>query len=185
MKSLFQEQLIKEILPNLAKVLKVKNPLATPRPKVGYIQIGIGKLITTNPEGKEKIIEDAVFVLNRITGQKPKIVMSKKAIAGFKLRERQPVAVLTTLRKNQLLNFIDRFLTYALPRTKDFKGVESNNVDKKGNLNLGLRECGVFPEVISDKIKINFGLQITLISNGASREANIKLWEALGFPMRL
>lgn len=180
-----KEQLDKEIFPALMKNFGIKNKLRIPRPSVGYIQIGIGKMITQSPDNKPKILEDAVYVLEKITGQKPKTVISKKAIAGFKLRGKEPIALLVTLRKKRLLEFVDRLLTYALPRMKEFYGLKENNFDKNGNINFGIKEHIIFPETISDKIKTNFGLQITLLGTGRTREENIKLWEYLGFPIRI
>lgn len=159
--------------------------LKKPRPIKGIVQIGIGKLVTSHPENQEKIVEDASYVLSMITGQKPKIVKAKKSVSGFKLRKGMPVAVLVTLRKKRLLDFIQRLVTYALPRAKDFYGLRKNNFDEKGNINLGLKEANIFPEAISDKIKYSFGLSINLIANGKNKEDNIKVWEELGFPIKI
>ncbi len=172
-----------EIRPALNKELGLSNTLQTPRPLVGYIQIGVGKMIAQHSEAKNGIMEQATLALNVITGRKPKIIPAKNAIAGFRVREGQPVALLVTLRKQGLLEFIDRFLAYALPRAKEFKGLQERNFDTAGNLNLGLRELNVFPEAVSDKIKMNFGIQVTLVGSGASREENVALWKHLGFPL--
>lgn len=155
------------------------------RPLVGIIQIGIGKLIANHPDQENKIIEDASYVLAMITGQKPKIVRAKKAIAGFKLKKGMPVAVLVTLRKKRLYDFIQRFITYALPRVKDFYGLKKNNFDNKGNINLGLKEINIFPEAVSDKIKYSFGFSINLIGSGKNKEENMNLWKELGFPINI
>lgn len=152
-------------------------------PVRGIIQIGIGKLITHHPDNEKKIIEDAIYVLSMITGQKPKIVKAKKSISGFKLREGMPVAVLVTLRKKRLLDFIERLLIYALPRTKDFYGLHKDNFDNKGNINLGLKDLNVFPEIVSDKIKYSFGAHINLVGSGKNKEDNIKMWQEFGFPI--
>lgn len=172
-----------EIRPALSKELGLSNALQTPRPLVGYVQIGVGKMIAQRSEAKDSIMEQATLALQVITGRKPKIIPAKNAIAGFRVREGQPVALLVTLRKQGLIEFIDRFLAYALPRSKDFKGLQERNFDAAGNLNLGLRELNVFPEAVSDKIKVNFGLQVTLVGSGATREENIALWKQIGFPL--
>jgi large subunit ribosomal protein L5 len=172
----------RDILPTLRSELKLTNDLQVPRPDRAVVQIGIGKLVSQNPETKDRVIEEAVFALSQITGQKPIVVTAKKSVAGFKLRQGQPVAVLVTLRRSRLFDFIERLLTYILPRFRDFKGINPARTDRSGNLNLGFSELSVFPEAISDKIKTNFGLQITLIGTGASKEHNLKLWQALGFP---
>lgn len=180
-----RQKLEKEVYPKLAKDFKIKNKMRIPKPVVCYIQIGIGKMVTQSPDNKPKILEDTEFILSKITGQKPKLVVSKKAIAGFKLRGGEPIALLVTLRNKKLFEFVDRFLTYALPRMKDFSGLKKNNFDKNGNINFGIKEHIIFPETISDKIHANFGLQITLNANGRIKEENIKLWEYMGFPVRI
>jgi len=162
-----------------------KIDLKKPRPIKGIVQIGIGKLVANHPEVQEKIIEDATYVLSMITGQKPKIVTAKKSISGFKLRKGMPVALLVTLRKKRLNDFIQRLLTYALPRTKDFYGLKAENFDNKGNINLGFREVNIFPEAISDKIKYSFGLSINLVGSGKTKEENIQMWKELGFPIKI
>ncbi len=162
-----------------------KIDLKKPRPIKGIVQIGIGKLVTTHPEAQEKIIEDGIYVLSMITGQKPKVVKAKKSISGFKLRKGMPVALLVTLRKKRLNDFIQRLLTYALPRAKDFYGLKAENFDNKGNINLGFKEINIFPEAISDKIKYNFGVSINLVGSGKTKEENIKMWKDLGFPVKI
>lgn len=180
-----KERFEKEIHKKLKEELNIKNDLRVPRPVVGYVQIGIGKLITQHPESKERILEEGSYALSMITGQKPKIIVARKSIAGFKLKKGQPVSLLVTLRKKRLFDFIDRLLTYALPRAKDFRGIRKNHLDNKGNLNIGLKEISIFPEAVSEKVKINFGCGITIVGSGRTKEENIKLWEALGFPLRL
>lgn len=162
-----------------------KIDLKKPRPLKGIIQIGIGKLVANHPDQENKIIEDASYVLSMITGQKPKIVRAKKAVSGFKLRKGMPVAVLVTLRKKGLYDFLQRLITYALPRARDFYGLKENNFDLKGNINLGFKEINIFPEAVSDKIKYTFGFEINLIGSGKNREENINLWKELGFPLKL
>jgi large subunit ribosomal protein L5 len=162
-----------------------KVDLKKPRPVKGIVQIGIGKLVTYHPEAQEKIIEDGMYVLSMITGQKPKIVTAKKSVSGFKVRKGMPVALLVTLRKKRLLDFIQRLVTYALPRAKDFYGLRENNFDSKGNISLGFREVNIFPEAISDKIKYSFGFEVNLVGSGKTKEENIELWRELGFPIKI
>lgn len=176
---------IKKYLEELKEELGKKNILAVPHPQRGIVNIGIGKLVSSNPENRDKIVEDAVYVLSMIAGQKPKVIKARKSVAGFKLRKGMPVAVLVTLRGKKLLDFIERLVTYVLPRSKEFKGITKNFIDNKGNLNLGFREVNMFPEAISDKIRYNFGIQITLIGSSKNREENIRLWSKLGFPIKI
>ncbi len=182
---MLREEFDKVIKKELMEELGVKNILAVPRPLVGIVNIGIGKLVTSQPENKDKIVEDATYVLSMITGQKPKVIKARKSVAGFKLRKNMPVAVLVTLRNKKLLDFIERLVSYALPRSREFKGITKNLIDNKGNINLGFKEVSMFPEAISDKIRYNFGIQITLIGSSKNREENIKLWKKLGFPFKI
>lgn len=169
----------------LKEELGIKNILAVPKPIKAVVNIGIGKLINQNPDNKDKIIEEALYALARITGQRGMVVKARKSIAGFKLKKGMPVAVLVTLRKKRLFDFIERLVTYYLPRYRDFKGIQKNNLDNKGNLNLGFKEISIFPEAISDKIKHNFGLQITIVTNSNNKNENITLWKKLGFPVKI
>ncbi len=182
---MLQKNFYSDIMPLLKKDLGLKNDLEVPRPIKGIVQIGVGKLINQHPENQQKIIDDAVYVLSMITGQKPKVVVAKKSVSGFKLRKGNTVALLVTLRRKKLLDFIERLITYALPRTKDFTGIKKKNIDTKGNLNLGFKEITIFPEAISDKIKYSFGFSVNLIASGKNKEENIKLWSYLGFPLSL
>ena len=165
--------------------LKLKNILEVPTPKVGFVNIGIGKLITSNPDNKEKIIDEVSSLLAKITGQKPKVILARKSVSGFKLRKGMPVALLVTLRKKRLFDFIERLITYVLPRNRDFKGIQKNNLDSRGYLNLGFKDISVFPEAIYDRSKYNLGLQVTIITNSKNKEHNINLWKKLGFPIKI
>lgn len=182
---MLREEFVQKILPDLKKDLGIVNDLRVPRPEKGIIQIGFGKLITLNPDQKNNIIEEVTEILSKITGQKPKIVTAKKSVSGFRLRKGMPIAALVTLRKKRLLDFIERFISYALPRARDFRGIQKNMLDSKGNLNLGFKDVTIFPEAISDKIKRSYGLQVTLVATGRNFEENVALWKALGFPIKV
>ncbi len=182
---MLREDFDKKIKEELMQELNIKNKLAVPRPLKGIVNIGIGKLITAQPENRDKILEDAIYVLSMITGQKPKIIKAKKSVSGFKLRKGMPVSVLVTLRGKRLLDFIERLVSYALPRAREFKGITKNLLDAKGNINLGFKEVSMFPEAISDKVRYNFGIQITLLGSSKKREENIYLWKKLGFPIKI
>jgi large subunit ribosomal protein L5 len=182
---MLREEFNQKILPLLKEELGIKNDLRVPRPLKAIVQIGIGKFVTNNPDQKDTIVEEASYILSRITGQKPKIVTAKKSVSGFKLRKGQPVALLVTLRKKRLLDFIERFVSYALPRAKDFKGIYRENLDKKGNINVGLRDATIFPEAISDKIKRQYGFMVNLVGSGRSFNENVALWRLLGFPLKI
>lgn len=179
------EEFNKKIRKELKEELGINNLLAVPIPLKAVLNIGIGKMVVNNPENKDKIIEEASYALSMISGQKPKIVSARKSVSGFKLRKGMPVAVLVTLRKKRLFDFIERLITYVLPRARDFKGIMKNNLDKNGNLNISFRDINIFPETVSDKIKNNFGIQINIVSSAKNLNYNIKMWEKLGFPIKI
>lgn len=181
----FQKTFQEEILPQLKKEFGYKNDLAVPRVDRVILQIRIGKLITSNPQEQKRYLEEADYILSMVSGQKPKIIKARKSIAGFKLRKGMPVSLLVTLRKKRAYDFLARLLTYALPRNKEFKGLRANNFDNKGNINFSVKDVTIFPEAISDKINRIYGMDITIIGTGKNKQENIKLWELLGFPIKL
>lgn len=182
---MLREEFDQKILPKLKKELHLQNDLRVPKPEKGLVQIGFGKLITQQPDQKETIINEVTEILAKITGQKPKIIPAKKSVSGFHLRKGMPISALVTLRKKRLLDFIERFIFYALPRARDFKGVQKKMFDQKGNLNFGFKDATIFPEAVSDKIKRQYGLQVTLVGTGRNFKENIALWKVLGFPMKI
>jgi large subunit ribosomal protein L5 len=134
----------------------------------------------TNP----KIIDAAVEELRAIAGQKPVVTRSKKAIASFKLRANLPIGAMVTLRKNHMWEFLDRLVTLALPRTRDFRGVSRRAFDGKGNYTLGLKEQIIFPEINYDRIDVIKGLNISFVTTAKTDEEGRALLQHLGMPFR-
>jgi large subunit ribosomal protein L5 len=122
--------------------------------------------------------------LAAISGQKPKLVKSKKSIAGFKLREGLEIAAMVTLRKEKMWDFLERLVYLSFPRSRDFKGIDQKTIDKRGNLNVGFREHIFFPEIFAEKEKTIFGLEITVATNAKSKEEGLELYKLLGFPIK-
>ncbi len=168
-----------EAVPALTKLFNYKNPMQVPRLKKIVLNMGLGAAVA-NP----KIIDTAVEELKAISGQKPIVTRSKKAIANFKLREGIPIGAMVTLRRARMWEFLDRLVTIALPRTRDFKGISRKAFDGKGNYTLGLREQIIFPEINYDKIDAVKGLNISLVTTAKTDEEGRAFLKQLGMPFR-
>jgi large subunit ribosomal protein L5 len=168
-----------EIIPALTKQFNYKNPMRVPRLRKIVLNMGLGAAVA-NP----KIIDTAVEELKAIAGQKPVVTRARKAIANFKLRAGIPIGAVVTLRRSRMWEFLDRLLTVALPRTRDFRGVSRKAFDGKGNYTLGLREQIIFPEVNYDKIDAVKGLNISIVTTARTDEEGRALLQQLGMPFR-
>ena len=141
--------------------------------------MGVGKAI-----GEKKYMEEAVEALKQITGQKPLVTLSRKSIANFKLREGMAIGCKVTLRGKRMYEFLDRLISLALPRVRDFRGLDPNAFDGRGNYNLGLTEQLVFPELNPDKFTIPQGMNITLVTSTESDDEARELLRGFGMPLR-
>ena len=132
----------------------------------------------------KKVMDHAVSDLGKIAGQKPVVTMSKKAIAGFKIRENQAIGCMVTLRGVQMFEFLDRFVTVALPRVRDFRGISGRAFDGRGNYNIGVKEQIIFPEINIDKVnKIN-GMDVTFVTSATTDKEALSLLKSLGLPFK-
>ncbi len=168
-----------EIVPKLMKQFGYKNPMQVPRLEKVVINLGVG-------EGKDdaRAIDSTVKELSLITGQKPVVRRAKRAIAGFRLRKGQPIAVTVTLRRDRMWDFLDRLVNAALPRIRDFKGLSASAFDGRGNYNLGITEQLIFPELTYDEVYKVRGMNITIVTTAKTDEEAAALMKALGFPLR-
>ena len=130
----------------------------------------------------KKLIDSAVADLSRIAGQKAIMTISKKDISNFKLRKGMPIGTKVTLRGDKMYDFLDRFLSVALPRTRDFRGVNPKGFDGRGNFNMGIKEHIIFPEIDIDKVNRILGMDITFVTSAGSDEEGKELLDAFGFP---
>lgn len=169
----------KEIIPALMKELNIENPMQLPRLSKITLNAGLGRS-TQNI----KIIETALRDLSAIAGQKAVATKSKIAISNFKLRAGLPIGVMVTLRGVHMWEFLDRLVSLALPRIRDFRGVSDRGFDGRGNFTMGLKDHFVFPEVDYDTADSSFGLNITMVTSTDSDEHARALIEKLGFPFR-
>ena len=177
MNTRLQEKYNKEITKNLRDKFKYKNNLEIPKLKKVVINMGVGEAVKDS-----KKIEAASNELAAITGQKPIITKSKKANASFKLREGMPIGVKVTLRKNKMYEFLDRFVNIALPRVRDFRGVNPKSFDGNGNYALGLKEQYVFPEIEYDNVDSARGMDIIFVTSAKSDEEARELLIGFDFP---
>lgn len=175
----FAEKYTKEVAPALTKQFSYTNPNQVPRISKVVINMGLGAAVA-NP----KIIDAAVEELRAITGQKPVVTRAKKAIASFKLRAGIPIGAMVTLRQARMWEFLDRLITIALPRTRDFRGVSRKAFDGKGNYTLGLKEQIIFPEINYDRIDVIKGMNISIVTTANTDEEGRALLQQLGMPFR-
>lgn len=169
----------KDIVPKLMERFGYKNVMQVPRLQKIVLNVGLGEA-TANP----KMIDTAVAEVSAIVGQKPIVRRAKKSIANFKLRQGMPVGVTVTLRRERMWEFLDRLVSLALPRVRDFRGVSPRGFDGAGNYTLGLREQIVFPEINFDKVEKVKGMNITMVTTAESDEQAKELLTYLGVPFR-
>jgi|SRR5215217_3518049 len=174
-----KERFRKEGVPALMKELGLKNPMEVPRLQKIVVNMGLGEALANN-----KILESAVDQLAAITGQKPIVTRARKSIANFKLRQGQAIGAAVTLRGTRMYEFMDRLITVALPRVRDFKGVSPKAFDGKGNYTLGVREQIIFPEINYDQIEKVKGLNISFVTTAANDEQGLALLRHFGMPFR-
>ena len=167
------------IQPSLREERGYRNVYQVPRLEKIVLNMGLGEAIQ-NP----KILDSAVAELGAITGQKPVVTKAKKAIANFKLREKMPIGAMVTLRGARMYEFLDRLLSAALPRVRDFKGVSDRSFDGRGNYSLGITEQIIFPEIDIDKIEKIRGLTISIVTTARTDSEGKALLAALGMPFR-
>lgn len=169
----------KEIAPALAKEFDIKNPMAIPRIEKVVVNMGLGEA-----SGNAKILDVATDELKAITGQKPVITKAKKSIAAFKLRQGMNIGSMVTLRGERMYEFLDRLISVALPRVRDFRGVSGKAFDGRGNYTLGVREQLIFPEIDFNKVDKTRGMNISIVTTAKTDDQARSLLKALGMPFR-
>ena len=172
-----QEKYNNEVVPALRKAFDLKNVMQVPRIQKVVVNIGMGEAMD-NP----KALESAVSDLTTITGQKPVMTKARKSIANFKLREGRLIGTKVTLRGDRMWAFLDRLLTVALPRVRDFRGVSGNAFDGRGNYTLGLRDQLIFPEIEYDKIDKLRGMEVTIVTTARNDNQARVMLQLLGMP---
>jgi large subunit ribosomal protein L5 len=168
-----------EVVPALIRQFGFKSKMRVPRIEKVTINMGLGEAVANG-----KIIESGVTEVTAIAGQKPVVTRARKSIATFKLRQGAPIGVMVTLRSDRMWEFLDRLITFALPRVRDFKGVSPKAFDGAGNYTLGLKEQIIFPEIDYDKVDKIKGLNISIVTTAQNDEEGRALLQHLGMPFR-
>lgn len=175
----FKEKYRKEIIPALVEELGLKNPMEVPRLEKIVLNMGVGEA-----SGNQRLIEEAVGTLTNITGQKAIVTRAKKAISNFKLKENMPIGAKVTLHGERMWEFLERLVSIALPRVRDFRGIPKRGFDGRGNYTLGVKEQIIFLEVNYDKITQVLGMDVTFVTSSKNDEGCRALLAALGLPFR-
>jgi len=172
-----KEKYLKEIVPALQEKFQFKSVMEVPKIQKICINKGMGIAVTD-----KKLIDAGIEEMTTITGQKAVPTLSKKAISNFKLRENMPIGVRVTLRGERMYEFMDRLMTVALPRVRDFKGLNAKGFDGRGNYTLGVKEQIIFPEISIDKVNKITGMDITFVTNARTDEQSFELLKSFGMP---
>ena len=167
------------VIGQLKEQFGYKNPMQVPRITKITLNMGVGEAVADR-----KVMEHAVGDMTRIAGQKPIVINARKSVAGFKVREGWPVGCKVTLRREQMYEFLDRLINVAIPRIRDFRGMNPKAFDGRGNYNMGVREQIIFPEIDYDKIDALRGLDITFTTTATTDEEGRALLKAFNFPFR-
>jgi large subunit ribosomal protein L5 len=174
-----KEQYKKEVVPAMIKQFGYKSVMEVPRIEKIVLNMGVGEAVAD-----KKILENAVGDMLKIAGQKPVVTKARKAIAGFKIREGYPIGCMVTLRQDRMFEFLDRLISIALPRVRDFRGVSGKGFDGRGNYNMGVKEQIIFPEIEYDKIDKIRGMNITITTSAKSDAEAKALLGAFKFPFK-
>lgn len=174
-----QEHYLQKVVPQLTEKFGYKSPMQVPRITKITLNMGVSEAVAD-----KKVMEHAVGDLTKIAGQKPVVTKAKKAIAGFKIREGQAIGAMVTLRGARMYEFLDRFVTVALPRVRDFRGVSGRAFDGRGNYNIGVKEQIIFPEIEYDKVDALRGLNISITTTAKTDEEAKALLAGFKFPFK-
>lgn len=182
---MFKEKYKKEAVPEMMEEFGLENEMAVPEIEKVIINSGVGKKIQemTRKE-REEHLQSVKREIASITGQEPAVTKARGSISGFELQKGDVSGVKATLRGERMYDFLERLILIALPRSKDFRGLKRESVDKAGNLTLGIEDHTIFPEAEVEGVKDSFGLEATLKTGTQSREMSLRLFELLDFPLR-
>jgi large subunit ribosomal protein L5 len=166
-------------IPALRQAFGLTNPMAVPKIKKLVVNVGVGKTLK-DPKMLEAIIED----VKKIAGQTPVKTLAKKSVAGFKIRENQVVGLMVTLRGPRMYDFLEKLVRIALPRVRDFRGLDPKKFDGHGNYNIGIKEQIVFPETTREHLEYTFGMEVNIQTSTNSDKQALELLKSLGFPFQ-
>ncbi len=176
------EKYRKEVVPAMREKFGYKSIMAVPKIEKVVINVGFGRrAVVKETAAIEKIEKD----LAKLTGQKPVVRKAKKSIAGFKVRQGMEIGAMITLRGKRMYDFIDRLISIALPRSRDFHGLDPKSFDKQGSLSIGIKEHSIFPEITYESLKDIFGLEISVVTTAKSQKEGMELLKLMGFPIKI
>ncbi len=175
----FQEFYRETVVPKLVEQFAYKSVMEVPRIQKITLNMGVGEAVAD-----KKVMDHAVGDMQKIAGQKPVVTKSKKSIAGFKIRDNYPVGCMVTLRRGHMFEFLDRLITVAIPRIRDFRGLNGKSFDGRGNYNMGIKEQIIFPEIEYDKIDALRGMNITITTTAKTDDEARALLAAFNFPFK-
>lgn len=175
LKSLYKE----EVVPSLIKEFGYKSNMEVPRITKISLNMGVGEAV-----GDKKVIEHAVNDMTKISGQKPVVTLARKSIAAFKIRDNYPIGCKVTLRKERMYEFLERLINIAIPRIRDFRGLNPKSFDGRGNYSMGVKEQIIFPEIDYDKVDTLRGMDITITTTAKTDEEARSLLKAFNFPLK-
>jgi large subunit ribosomal protein L5 len=175
----------KEVVSQMMGKFGYRNSMAVPKIEKVVVNTGFGRLISgKTSEEQKKIYGPILQDLAIICGQHPKLTKAKKSISGFKIREGMPVGAMVALRKKIMYDFLERLIHIALPRSRDFRGINPKSLDKEGNLTVAIKEHISFPEILPERARTIFGLEITVVTTAKTKEEGLELLKLLGFPIK-
>ena len=179
------EKYVKEAVPAMIQKFGYKSIMAVPKIEKVVLNVGFGKRVSgKTSEEQKKIYTGVLNDLALIAGQAPVLTRAKKSIAGFKLRQGNPVGATVNLRGKRMYDFIERLVNIALPRSRDFNGIPVKSIDQSGNLNLAIKEHIAFAEIEPERAKSIFGLEVTVVTSAQNKEEGLELLRLLGFPIK-
>ena len=174
-----QEHYVKNVVPQLQEQFNFKSPMQIPRITKISINMGLGEAV-----GNKKVIESAIADLEAIVGQKPVVTLARKSVAGFKIRDGWPIGAKVNLRRERMYEFLDRLISIAIPRIRDFRGLNLKSFDGRGNYTFGLKEQIVFPEIDYDKVDALRGMDVTITTSADNDEEAEALLRGFNFPLK-
>jgi len=180
-----KEKYQKEVIPAMREKFSYKNLMAVPKIEKIVVSAGIGKaIVQKTSDEQKKAIEAVVLGISSLAGQRPSVSKAKKSVASFKLRQGMTVGARVNLRGKRMYDFLSRLINIAIPRLRDFRGIDVKSFDRQGNLNLGFREHSVFPEISPEEIRFPFGVEVTVVTTSKSKEEGVELLRLIGFPIK-
>ena len=177
--SRLQKEYNEELRPKIQKALGLKNTMEIPKVTKITLNMGVGEAVAD-----KKILDNAVKDMQQIAGQKPVKTLARKSVAGFKIRDGYPIGCKVTLRKNRMYEFLDRLVSIAISRIRDFRGLNAKSFDKQGNYSMGVSEQIIFPEINYDEIDVIRGMDITISTTARNPDEGKALLEAFNFPFK-